>query len=505
MVGPDGDPHAARRSSPRHPVVDRCDRSVAELAARPRDVDRASPATTSQNAEPRHAAAGRAAAAARHAASPPPATARARPRGIAAVRRLDALRREQAGDELAEDVRLAVGDEVAPRRGAPFSAPSTRPSTTLSTCVVDVRWRPPPIHAKRLLRTASTSAGRIVVSPGPQTSRGRTTTVSRSSPARRARPARRVAFVRAVQRRASRGAAARSRRPSTSGSPCQQRGLGADVDEARHAGAAARPRARCACPVTLTRSKSARVAPLAERAPRSGRRRRSRAAPAVIAATSSRSPVHRLGAARRATTLARCVAARQRAHAPALGDEPLRSSAPPMKPEAPVTKARAASRATLPERCAISSAGSGALAHDRPVARSSRSRAGRRRSTGRPGARRRRARGRRRRGSPAGRPASRRASGAAGEVGARLQDRPRARRSAAARRRAPARAGRASPGPRRRRAGSGAPGSGSSSVTAPGSSARAPRACARRARAARRAPARASKNMTAAACPAGGP
>ena len=63
--------------------------------------------------------------------------------------------------------------------GAPRRAARTSPSTALSTWVVDVRCRPPPIQAKRPVRTASVICGRTVVSPGPQTSRGRTTTVSR--------------------------------------------------------------------------------------------------------------------------------------------------------------------------------------------------------------------------------------------------------------------------------------------------------------------------------------
>ena len=50
-----------------------------------------------------------------------------------------------------------------------------------STCVVEVMWRPPPIHAKRPERTMSTITGSNVVSPTPHTKRGRTTTVSKPS------------------------------------------------------------------------------------------------------------------------------------------------------------------------------------------------------------------------------------------------------------------------------------------------------------------------------------
>src|SRR5215212_6533562 len=49
-------------------------------------------------------------------------------------------------------------------------------------CVVAVSCLPPPIQRKRPERTISVSAGRSVVSPRPQTKRGRTTTVSRSAP-----------------------------------------------------------------------------------------------------------------------------------------------------------------------------------------------------------------------------------------------------------------------------------------------------------------------------------
>jgi hypothetical protein len=60
----------------------------------------------------------------------------------------------------------------------PRSAARTRPWTALSTWQVDVRCRPPPIHRKRPDSTSATIAGTSVVSPGPQTNRGRTTTVS---------------------------------------------------------------------------------------------------------------------------------------------------------------------------------------------------------------------------------------------------------------------------------------------------------------------------------------
>ncbi len=58
----------------------------------------------------------------------------------------------------------------------PFSAASSRPSTTLSTWVVSVSWVPPPIQANRPFSTSSRIPGSRVVSPAPQTKRGRRTT-----------------------------------------------------------------------------------------------------------------------------------------------------------------------------------------------------------------------------------------------------------------------------------------------------------------------------------------
>src|SRR5215208_5327855 len=54
------------------------------------------------------------------------------------------------------------------------------PSTALSTWVVEVLCLPPPTNANLPDSTASTIAGRTVVSPGPQTKRGRTTVVAKS-------------------------------------------------------------------------------------------------------------------------------------------------------------------------------------------------------------------------------------------------------------------------------------------------------------------------------------
>src|SRR5438067_643720 len=66
--------------------------------------------------------------------------------------------------------------------GAPRSAASTRPSTVLSTWVVEVRCWPPPIHANLPALMVSIRLGSSVLSPAPHTNRGRTHTVSSPSP-----------------------------------------------------------------------------------------------------------------------------------------------------------------------------------------------------------------------------------------------------------------------------------------------------------------------------------
>jgi len=152
------------------------DRRVAELLAGLRDVDRAL-LGQQPGSEGRHRRR------ARQWQDLPGGLRQARercrgPGGQAAVRRLDALRRQQRGDELAEDDRLAVGDEVG-LAGRARSAASSRPSTTLSTWVVSVTLRPPPTQAKRPFSTVATISGSSVVSPLPQTKRGRGTTVSK--------------------------------------------------------------------------------------------------------------------------------------------------------------------------------------------------------------------------------------------------------------------------------------------------------------------------------------
>ena len=100
-----------------------------------------------------------------------------RPGGQAAVGRLDALGLEHRGDELAEDDRLVIGDEVG-LAGRPLSAASSIPSTTLSTWAVSVTLPPPPIHAHPPCFDRGDHPGSRVVSPFPQTKRGLTVTVS---------------------------------------------------------------------------------------------------------------------------------------------------------------------------------------------------------------------------------------------------------------------------------------------------------------------------------------
>ena len=120
----------------------------------------------------------------------------------------------------------------------PRSAASTRPSTVFSTCVVEVSWRPPPIQRRRPERARSTRIGSRVVSPAPQTKRGRTTTVSRPEPLASITAASACALVAEY----GRGRVERERRALVDGDErlaVHQRRLGADVDEALDARGAA--------------------------------------------------------------------------------------------------------------------------------------------------------------------------------------------------------------------------------------------------------------------------
>ena len=119
----------------------------------------------------------------RQAASRDRGAAAGEPRRDRAIRRLDALRLQQLGDELAKDHRLAVGDEV----GLSASASLGRDQQALDD-VVDVGGVgavPPaadPGEPARLDRGDELGGSRVV-SPRPQTNRGRRTTVSSSGPA----------------------------------------------------------------------------------------------------------------------------------------------------------------------------------------------------------------------------------------------------------------------------------------------------------------------------------
>ena len=129
----------------------------------------------------------------------------------------------------------------------PRSAASTSPSTTLSMWVVAVRWPPPPIQANRPALTASTIAGSRVVSPGPQTSRGRRTSgLEALARSRRARPGRRAPSWprRAPSSRAARGAVSSTERSGSSG---EQGGLGPAVHEPAHARPRGSRRGRSRC------------------------------------------------------------------------------------------------------------------------------------------------------------------------------------------------------------------------------------------------------------------
>src|SRR3954447_23031319 len=112
---------------------------------------------------------------------PPPAAATARATGSGSSP--SGASRPWVSSSLVTKSRNTTGSPSVTKYAAPpapFVAPSHSPSATLSTCVVEVLCRPPPIQRNWPLLTAFTSEGTIVVSPGPQTKRGRATTVSNS-------------------------------------------------------------------------------------------------------------------------------------------------------------------------------------------------------------------------------------------------------------------------------------------------------------------------------------
>ena len=139
-------------------------------------------------------------------------------------------------EELAEHDRLAVGHEVDAARPAPCVAASQRPSTVLSMCVVAVSWPPPPTQRKRPERDHlddRREQRRVAAAPdearaAPRPSRGRPHAhellrlgLRRRVERRRVRPQRR-ALVDIHQRL-----------------PGHQRRLGAHVHEPPHAACAA--------------------------------------------------------------------------------------------------------------------------------------------------------------------------------------------------------------------------------------------------------------------------
>src|SRR3954452_13206945 len=230
--------------------------------------------------------------------------------------------------------------------GVPRDAPSISPSTTLSTCVVDVRCRPPPIQRNCPLRTASLSDGSTVVSPGPQTKRGRITTVSNATVWFACRTVcSAIAFVEGY----SDGESGRSGALSstfTSGSPASSAASVPTCTNLRTP-AAALPVSAFWVPVTLPRMKSER-GPQSPTCAAAWNVTAQPSAPFRIASALEMSP--RTGSAPSPLTVAseRSERARARTSQPALLRRWIRRL--PMKPEPPVTKALSAMRRTLPAR-----------------------------------------------------------------------------------------------------------------------------------------------------------
>src|SRR3954471_7697838 len=279
---------------------------------------------------------------ARHAASPAAATARATGSGSSP----SGASRPWVASSLVTNSRNTTGSPSVTKYAAPpapFVAPSHRPSATLSTCVVEVLWRPPPIQRNWTLFTAFTSDGTIVVSPGPHTKRGRTTTVS-NSPGRLA--CRTACSARAFVEGYKDGESGRSGRLSsafTSGCPASS-AASVPTCTKRLTPAAAVPASTLWVPATLSRPKSAR-GPHYPACAAAWNAYSHPCAPSRMASTSEISPL--TGSAPRART----VSAERSERASARTLQPSASSLsmrrPPMKPEPPVTKALPATRRTL--------------------------------------------------------------------------------------------------------------------------------------------------------------
>ena len=174
------------------------------------------------------------------------------------------------------------------------------------------------------------------MSPAPQTSRGRTTTVSKPSPFASRTACSAIAFVGGVERLRV-GPQRRGLVDVHERLAGDQRRLGADVDEAAHAGLAAGRAARSRVPVDVAALELLPRAPLAEVGGERGRRRSQPRGAGAHRGGVVEVAAHRLGAERaRPSRPTR----RERASARTRQPSPTsrRISAPPMKPEPPVTK-----------------------------------------------------------------------------------------------------------------------------------------------------------------------
>ena len=222
--------------------------------------------------------------------------------------------------------------------GRPRVAPRISPSTVFSTCVVDVRWSPPPIHAKRPLRTISVMIGRSVVSPRPHTKRGRTTTVSKRSPLAATTACSARAFVALY----SAGESARSGAVSstfTSGSPASSTASVLTCTN-RRTPASAQARNALRVPSTFPRSNSSGV-PQSPTMAAAWNASSQPSAPARIDRASARSPS--TGSAPRSRTRSAAEGERASARTSWPSARSRSISRPPMKPEPPVTNALAIS------------------------------------------------------------------------------------------------------------------------------------------------------------------
>src|SRR5215207_9535084 len=199
-------------------------------------------------------------------------------------------------------------------------------------CVVALRWRPPPTQRKRPDRTISMIVGGSDVSPRPQTNRGLTTTVSRPPASRTSCSA--FAFDEEYMAAES-GRSGAASSTFTSGWPAIS-AASVPTCTRRRTPASRQASITFCVPRTFSRSKSA-GSPQSSTFAAAWNATSQPSAPARSESRSSRSPITGSAPSSRTRSPARSERASARTSQPARRSRSM--SAPPTKPEPPVTKA----------------------------------------------------------------------------------------------------------------------------------------------------------------------